>query len=132
MNWSPGKLTIVKWDRIHSALQEPSSLVWYDILFQLKGSYPRKKGKYVFTCLHIVRLVTENKEVFNCIGRIKYVIRLEGKSLEVDLLMLLTDRSHRLFNEEFDKQKKATPWEGYEVPDYSLPRIRSGLEKIIF
>ena len=132
MDWSPGKLTIIKWDQIPSGLTAQAFREWYDIVFQLKGSYPRKKGKYVFTSLHIFRLLTENKEVFDYAGRMTYTIRLEGKSLESDLLLLLADRTHRLFNDEFDKRKRTTPWEDHEIPDFDPSLVRDELDKIIF
>lgn len=131
MKWSPGKFTIVKWDNISFGLPETALELWYDTLFQLKGSNPRRKGRYVFTSLHLFRVLADDKEVFDYSGRVEYDIQLEGMSLDVDLLILLVDRTHRLFSEEFDKRKKTTPWTGYEIPDYDPSSVRNELVKIM-
>jgi len=132
MNWSPDKFVIIKWDQIPSAIPASICQLWYDIYFQLKSSYPREKGQYAFTSFHVFHLMVEDEKIFDYAGRVNYKICLHGKVLDIDLLLLLVDRTHRLFNEEFDKGKKSTFWESFEVPDYDQDQIRNDLEKIIF
>lgn len=132
MIWSPGKLVMVKWDGIPSGLKEASFRIVYDLVFKLTSVYPYKKSKYVFTSLHLLRLLGDQETVFNCAGREEYRIDPGEEKMEIELLALLVERTHLLFNEEFEKMKKGTAWEKIEIPDYDLSLVKDELKKLTF
>jgi hypothetical protein len=133
IEWLPGKLRVIKMDIIPDNGMVEMGEILYKILFKFTsaGHWKENKNKTIFTSVHFFRIYYGHSEIFRFEGEIQYKIKSVQAFITVELMLLLVDRTHILFAEEFETRKKQSGLESFNVPDYCVSEIKNNLQKLI-
>jgi hypothetical protein len=133
IEWFPGKFRVIRLDPIPEYGMIEYNEMLYKILFKFTqaGHYKDQKNKTLFTSTHFFRICYGHSSLFRFEGEIQYNIKSEQAFISVELMLLLVNRTHLLFAEEFEIRKKKSGLESFNVPDYCVSEIKNSLQKLL-